>query len=55
MKAFVQELAARADRLRTSRVDPRLDNMLKITSEGRMAALDLRLIDPGAADAHPAR
>src|SRR5204863_6062517 len=43
LKAFVQELAARAERLKTGRVDPSEDNMLKITSEGRKAALDLRL------------
>jgi N12 class adenine-specific DNA methylase len=46
LKEFVQSLAARAERLRTSRVDPRVDNMLKITSEGRKAALDLRLRRP---------
>ncbi len=46
LKAFVQELAARAERLKTGRVDPSEDNMLKITSEGRKAALDLRLMKP---------
>ena len=46
LKAFVQELAARADRLKSGRVDPSEDNMLKITSEGRKAALDLRLMKP---------
>jgi N12 class adenine-specific DNA methylase len=50
LKAFVQELAARADRLKTGRVDPSEDNMLKITSEGRKAALDLRLMKPSAPD-----
>ncbi len=50
LKAFVQELAARADRLKTGRVDPREDNMLKVTSEGRKAALDLRLMIPSARD-----
>jgi|HubBroStandDraft_5_1064220.scaffolds.fasta_scaffold166828_1 hypothetical protein len=30
------------------RVDPSVDNMLKITGEGRKAALDMRLIDPYA-------
>ncbi len=50
LREFVQQLAARADRLRTSRVDPRVDNMLKITSEGRKAALDLRLVAPTAGD-----
>jgi hypothetical protein len=50
LKAFVQELAKRAERLKTNRVDPREDNMLKITSEGRKAALDLRLMKPAARD-----
>src|SRR6185436_15411605 len=48
LTAFVQELAARAERLKTGRVDPREDNMLKITSEGRKAALDFRLMKPTA-------
>jgi N12 class adenine-specific DNA methylase len=50
LKEFVQSLAARAERLRTSRVDPSLDNMLKITSEGRKAALDMRLVRASAPD-----
>jgi N12 class adenine-specific DNA methylase len=50
LKVFVQELAARADRLKNGRVDPRADNMLKITSEGRKAALDLRLMQPTTPD-----
>jgi hypothetical protein len=50
LKAFVQELAARAERLKSNRVDPSVDNMLKITSEGRKAALDLRLMTPSAPD-----
>ena len=50
LKAFVQELAQRADRLKTGRVDPREDNMLKITSEGRKAALDLRLMKSATPD-----
>jgi len=50
LKEFVQSLAARADRLRTSRVDPSIDNMLKITSEGRKAALDMRLVRASAPD-----
>jgi hypothetical protein len=50
LKEFVQELVARAERLKTGRIDPREDNMLKITSEGRKAALDLRLMKPSAPD-----
>jgi N12 class adenine-specific DNA methylase len=50
LREFVQSLAARAERLRTGRIDPSEDNMLKITSEGRKAALDLRLMKPSAPD-----
>ncbi|MFO1501082.1 MAG: DEAD/DEAH box helicase family protein [Verrucomicrobiota bacterium] len=50
LKAFVQELAERADRLKSGGVDPSEDNMLKITSEGRKAALDLRLMKPAMPD-----
>jgi len=47
LKAYVQTLVARAERIRDplERVDPRDDNMLKITSDGRKAALDMRLVD----------
>jgi N12 class adenine-specific DNA methylase len=48
LKAFIRTLTERAERLRKDRVDPSVDNMLKITGEGRKAALDIRLIDPEA-------
>ena len=48
LKAFIRTLTERAERLKKERVDPAVDNMLKITGEGRKAALDMRLIDPGA-------
>jgi hypothetical protein len=48
LKAFIRTLTERAERLRKERVDPAVDNMLKITGEGRKAALDMRLIDPKA-------
>jgi hypothetical protein len=50
LKEFVESLVKRAERLKTSRVDPSEDNMLKITSEGRKAALDLRLMQSTASD-----
>jgi hypothetical protein len=50
LKEFVGELARRAEALKRGRVDPREDNMLKITTEGRKAALDLRLMKPGLPD-----
>jgi N12 class adenine-specific DNA methylase len=46
LKAFIKTLTDRAERLRTARVDPSIDNMLKITGEGRKAALDMRLVEP---------
>jgi hypothetical protein len=45
MQAYLLHLAARAERLSGGGVDPRDDNMLKITGDGRRAALDMRLID----------
>jgi hypothetical protein len=48
LKAFIRTLTERAERLKKERVDPSVDNMLKITGEGRKAALDIRLIDPKA-------
>lgn len=50
LKEFVESLAKRAEALKNGRVDPRLDNMLKITTEGRKAALDLRLMKPELPD-----
>ncbi len=50
LKSIVTELVARADRLRSGQVDARTDNMLLVTTDGRKAALDLRLDDPGLPD-----
>lgn len=50
LKEIVQGLVARADRLRSGQVDPRTDNMLLVTTDGRKAALDLRLYDPSLPD-----
>jgi hypothetical protein len=50
LKEFVEGLAKRAEALKRGRVDPREDNMLKITTEGRKAALDLRLMKPELPD-----
>ena len=45
-KDMVAELAERAERVRNKMVDPSIDNMLKITNDGRKLALDQRLINP---------
>ena len=44
LKAFVRHLVKRAEMIRNGGVDPKDDNMLKVTGEGRSAALDLRLV-----------
>jgi hypothetical protein len=48
LKAYVEALVNRAHKLRTSKIDPSVDNMLKITGDGRKAALDMRLVNPFA-------
>lgn len=45
LKELINSLAERSEALKSGNVDPRIDNMLKITNEGKKAALDLRLID----------
>lgn len=49
-RAMVEDLGERADLVRTRQVEPRQDNMLKITSDGRKLALDQRLADPSLPD-----
>jgi N12 class adenine-specific DNA methylase len=48
LKEFVGTLVERAQKLKGGGVDPRTDNMLKITGDGRKAALDMRLVNPFA-------
>ena len=43
---LVADLGERAEAVRNREVEPREDNMLKITSDGRKLALDQRLSDP---------
>ena len=45
LRAYVETLVDRAHKLRTMKIDPSVDNMLKITGDGRKAALDMRLVD----------
>ena len=42
---YLQDISHRADAVRHGKVRRRDDNMLKITTDGRKAALDLRLVD----------
>lgn len=43
---MVASLAKRAEKVRARLVEPNIDNMLKITNDGRKLALDQRMIDP---------
>ena len=45
LRDYVASLVDRAQAVRDRRVPPEEDNMLKVTGDGRKAALDLRLVD----------
>lgn len=45
-QALVQELSERAAKIHNDRIDPAIDNMLKVTSDGRKLGLDQRVINP---------
>lgn len=45
---YLKDISQRAEDVRKGYVSRKDDNMLKITMDGRKAALDLRLVDPGA-------
>ena len=45
---YLQNISQRAENVRMGIVSRNADNMLKITTDGRKAALDLRLVDPNA-------
>ena len=49
-QTMVKELSQRASEVHTGQVDPRRDNMLKITSDGRKLGLDQRIINPTLPD-----
>lgn len=51
LRTFMTELARRAERVRGGGVDPAEDNLLKISSDGRAAGLDVRLVG-GHTDEH---
>ena len=45
-----QQLVARYERLRSAKIDPRIDNALAITTDGRKLALDARMLSASAQD-----
>lgn len=48
LKKYVESLSGRVDAIKNRLVEPDEDNMLKITTDGRKAALDIRLVNPDA-------
>ncbi len=50
LRHYIEALASRAEQVKQGTVPRTEDNMLKITTDGRKAALDMRLVDPEAAD-----
>jgi hypothetical protein len=49
-RALQQELVERYERLRSQKVDPRIDNALNITTDGRKLSTDARMLSPTAPD-----
>jgi N12 class adenine-specific DNA methylase len=47
VKEYLQQLADRAEKVKSRMVRPEDDNMLKISTDGRKAALDMRLVADG--------
>lgn len=46
LDVYIRDLSERVDAIAARQVDPRDDNMLKVASDGRKAALDMRLVTP---------
>ena len=45
LENYINDLSKRADKIKKSKVPRTVDNMLKITTDGRKAALDIRLVN----------
>lgn len=52
---YIHELGARAEAVSSRAVDARTDNMLLISTDGRKAALDMRLVAPGTQPTGPTK
>jgi N12 class adenine-specific DNA methylase len=48
--ALQSRLVDRYEKIRSTKVDPRIDNALAITTDGRKLATDARMLDPQASD-----
>ncbi|HMY70874.1 MAG TPA: SNF2-related protein [Blastocatellia bacterium] len=55
LRDYVQELARRVEAIKARRVEPNVDNMLRVTGDGRKAALDIRLVKPNAPRPQPSK
>ena len=49
-RRLIKSLAKRASKIRDGKVDPKEDNMLCVTNDGRKIGLDQRLMQPGCPD-----
>lgn len=50
LRRYIDWLVRRVERIRSGAVKQSQDNMLSVVTDGRKAALDMRLIDPDASD-----
>lgn len=48
--AYIKDIGERTDKISSGAVDPTVDNMLKVSGDGRKAALSMRLVDPASVD-----
>ncbi|MGC0371280.1 helicase [Microbacterium sp. SLBN-111] len=55
LQEYIAAIAERAERVASRQVDSREDNMLLISTDGRKAALDLRLVDERAHQSGPVK
>lgn len=46
LQEYMEQLVNRSNMIEAGGVDPRIDNMLKISSDGKKSALDIRLVEP---------
>ncbi|MET3920793.1 helicase-related protein [Arthrobacter sp. UYEF20] len=55
LRGYIQDIGQRVDRIQQRLVDSEEDNMLKVSSDGRKAALDMRLVDPALFQGGPTK
>ncbi|MCI9093671.1 MAG: DEAD/DEAH box helicase family protein [Coprobacillus sp.] len=46
LETYIEQIVERSENIHSGIVDPREDNMLKVTTDSKKASIDLRLIDP---------